>query len=582
MIDFSTVTAPVSISKTAATSRGKRIKPTANGVTVDDRTKKMALSAQNIRKNAAFKAKNASDIMQVATDYYDPDLEPDSLLMPRMEVSPGLFKRWSDHFYREDPIVGQIIDMHSQLPLSKFELKMPELPPDATDEQQEFVSQVSESYSEMLDKLDFFKQLTNINHQLWLYNNVFPFVSWDDEKRRWCEVSCLSIDNIRVTHVPFVDEFIVQWIIPDELLKLKENADNPSSSGRTDLQDAFSDLVKRLPDGVREILESKTTVDRDEGVVLNTDPYAQEDCVFHLSMNKKNYDSFGVPIISRVMKLLFLKDKLIKAAGAVAERNMAPIHLVYGDDLGEEDILDLRIQVENALSSPDFAVVTNYQVNWDLITGNDRDVDFSRHFDWIDETMMTGLGINKAVLAGEGTYNNAYISQAIVNERYSFNRDVITDFVKDLLKPVAVANDYYLETEKAQEGDANKVEEGEDPEGKVKLLWLVPEIRWTRTNIVGDRDNKQFMQQAFQNGKLSYSTYMGFFDIDGRKEQEKIKADFESGFALMGELTRNLASELSRQLAPYYKELMIEKYEIPKEVVKKVDKAEEDGGRSRY
>ena len=526
--------------------------------------------------------KLATDILDLPLQFYDPDLEPTSLLLPKPEFAPQVLKRWCEHFYREDPIVAQCIDMHTQLPLSKLRLGTPKLPPDATEEQEELAKQVKEFFDDMLAELDFDRQLLNIAHQYWLLGNCFPYIVWNKDKKRWSKISCLDMENLEVIHIPFVDEFIIKWKIPKDFLELKRQAEMLGMTNPEYLE-SVEELFSKLPESIREklneILEGRSSEDF---VVLNTNPFKEEDTVFHLAYMKKNYDAYGTPLIFRVLKLLILKDQLIKAHHAIASRNMEPINLIWGEDLGEEDLIDLRLQVEQAMQSPDYAVITNYEVHWDLITGNDRMTDLTRDFEFINDQIMIGMGMNATVLSGEGTYSNTYITQAIINERYARFREVFTDWIQKLFLAVAKANDFYIRIEQPTEESSEDVEKGEDPEAKEKKWWLIPEVRWTRTYITGDRDNKSFMQSLYSDGKLDLETYLSFFDLDGKEIKERVEEEIRSGFAMLPELVRNIASEVGRDLAPYFKKMMLEKFDIPKEIIEQVEKEQAEGGGGRW
>lgn len=98
-------------------------------------------------------------------NFYSPQLSTDFLEKPQ-----NLRERraWYRHFYNSNEFVGQAIDLHSTLPLSKIRLEKPEC------KNQEQANYVYDFFIEMCNELKLFKILLEISHEYHLFGNCVP------------------------------------------------------------------------------------------------------------------------------------------------------------------------------------------------------------------------------------------------------------------------------------------------------------------------------------------------------------------------------------------------------------------------
>ena len=74
-----------------------------------------------MRAKVAFPSAGGSS-MGSGGNFYSPELSPDFLELPQSVDEQRNYFRF---FYDHDPFVGQAIDLHSELPLSKLRLRKP-------------------------------------------------------------------------------------------------------------------------------------------------------------------------------------------------------------------------------------------------------------------------------------------------------------------------------------------------------------------------------------------------------------------------------------------------------------------------
>ena len=99
-------------------------------------------------------------------NFYSPELSTDFLELPQSIDEQRNFFRF---FYQADPFVGQAIDLHTELPLSKVRLGMPKAKNQA-------IARKSLDFCERwVKKVGFLHRLIEIVHDYYLIGEVFIF-----------------------------------------------------------------------------------------------------------------------------------------------------------------------------------------------------------------------------------------------------------------------------------------------------------------------------------------------------------------------------------------------------------------------
>lgn len=107
--------------------------------------------------------RTAADVLDSGTNqFYSPQLSTDFLEKPQNLRERRAFYRF---FYNSNEIIGQAIDIHSTLPLSKIKL----VPPKGTNYDQNMY--VYRFFENMCEDMKLFKALIEITHEYWLFGN---------------------------------------------------------------------------------------------------------------------------------------------------------------------------------------------------------------------------------------------------------------------------------------------------------------------------------------------------------------------------------------------------------------------------
>lgn len=548
-----------------------RVKKTASVVNGDNYTASTRLTDKEIqvrkmRKYATttfgFGSKTASSAYGSGGmsesqhgNFYSPQLSTDFLEKPQNQRER---RAWYRNFYYSNEFVGRAIDLHTTLPLSKIRLEKPQC------QNQEQAEYIYNFFVDMCNDIKLFKTLTEISFEKNLLGSCYIFhedhepykideeqnedtvrelkeagkkeaerlyaqfkiVDRDPNYKGWRKLIILPPDQVRMKKVPMSDDLLIEFIPDPETRRSIINSQDPSVYRQS------PELAKALPDIPTKLLEQL----RENGSInLDTDPYSGSH-VYYLCGMKSQYETYGVSMVERCINTLLLEDKLRQAQTSIASRHMTPIRVVWAEELSEQDVEDLREQVDLALVDPDFSIITNYQVNWQEMGSNGRLLQMDNEYEHIENTLFAGLGVTREILTGEGTYSGNRITLEIMNTQYLLFREVIQEYVENnIFKPVA-----------KKKGFIEK-----DKFGKERLIY--PKLSFSRLAI---RDNDSFFEQAMQlynKGSLSIDVILEMLNIDPVSTRKKIEADlFTVNDFAFNQLMTNLYVATANKLAEGY------------------------------
>jgi hypothetical protein len=105
--------------------------------------------------------------MATAANFFSPQLSTDFLELPQsLREKRELYR----HFYNTDPIVGQSIDLHTELPLSKVRLATPKPSsyPDGFKDAHDYGNYILWFFTEMCERIKLFQRMVTMVHHYWL------------------------------------------------------------------------------------------------------------------------------------------------------------------------------------------------------------------------------------------------------------------------------------------------------------------------------------------------------------------------------------------------------------------------------
>ena len=299
-------------------------KASGSGALTDkERAAKLITRTANLGMNTSMAQQGAFFSPQLSTDF----LELPQTLRERREIYR--------HYYNTDPIVGQAIDLHTELPLSKLKLGTPKptKAPKGFESPHEYASYILKFFTDMSDRLKLLQKLLTMTHHYWLEGGVFVFAedstvevpmeighsyqqlkvsvlhpdgstkeepedSWvpkpnvedlelayySKNYKGWKKLIVIPVDQVVVEQYSFVDEMKVELI--------------PSEKDRALVEDAKSgdpraaQLVAKMPEEIRQYLETG------KNIPLGTDPN-EGSFVYYLTCRRDVNADVGQSILDR-------------------------------------------------------------------------------------------------------------------------------------------------------------------------------------------------------------------------------------------------------------------------------------------
>ena len=249
-------------------------------------------------------------------NFYSPELSTDFLELPQSLDEQRNFFRW---FYQSDPFVGQAIDLHTELPLSKVRLGIPKA------QNRELAEKSLRFCQKWARRIGLLQRLISIVHDYYLVGEVFIFVEdtnpemphdireeiyreigddgeiieeWNersdaDERatawvkknyKGWTAIRTLPPEQIHMESFSFTDERIME-LIPDAKSK-----DIVAQAAMQDPQ------ALRIADSMPvEVVEA---IQEGENIPLSIDPEAGSFC-HYMARKKSDYEPRGHSILER-------------------------------------------------------------------------------------------------------------------------------------------------------------------------------------------------------------------------------------------------------------------------------------------
>lgn len=527
-------------------------------------------------------------------NFFSPQLGPDFLELPQSLREKREIYR---HFYNSDEIVGQAIDLHTELPLSKVRLASPKprVAPEGFPTPENYGKYILSRFEAMCKRLKLFQRMITMVHHYWLDGTCAIFAedsvvdvpmdvthdrqvdvqstleddgavseqeheAWAEKSNAraeelgyysknyqgWARLVVLPIDKVKITTFSFTDKVKVELIPSDRDRKLIEQAMQGDPIAM--------EMVAEMP------AEVQAYIDQGQLIPLGTDPDEGSFC--YLLSGRKSADSeLGQSILDRCLRTLYYREKLRQAQTSIASRAMTPKRIVWAEGLSDIDVDMLREQVDLALVDPDYSIVANYEIRWEEMGARDRLLDLSVEYEQTERRLLTGLGVTESLMSGEALYSGDRLKLEVINQRYLHLREILQEYVEEqLFKPVA-----------RRMGFVEKDEWGQE-------VVLYPRLSFTRLPLRDSQDTFDALFNLYQKGSISIDLILELLNIDPEDTRVKIEKDMWTvNDATFNEVMRSVYSEVGRMLT--------EKTDVTEKVAKYLDlkmKPEKDEDEGRF
>lgn len=458
--------------------------------------------SQNRAKIAQMYGNGASNNTTTQPNYYSPFLTPSSFQIPNTRKEIYLWANW---WYNNEPKVAAAINFYSNFPFNGWKLECKSVV-------------VKDYYEKLIRKLNFQYWLPRISRSYHLYGDAFVLSSIDcktcngrninpktgqpcnHEGATWKSISLLNPDSVMI--VPgFMDQEPTYSYIPSER-EIKVVMDRNFDEGY--------DLI---PEDVRIMISRKTPI--------RINPIS----IHHFKHAADTWSDYGTSIVRPLFVTLAYKDKLRQANWLIAERLIIPVRIVtVGDEqrpASQEDLDSVQDQLAMVANDPNLTLVTPHAFKYEFVGANAQILQTTPEHEMIDQELLDGLMINKALLNGEGpAYNSAQVGLLSMNERLETWRKEVAQWIEEkIFKPVAEWNGF------TATGDG----------GQEELIY--PTIVFDDLKLKDNTGTLQMLVTAQQNGTISAETLVEQFGLNWDQEVERLRFEQGMNFVNAAEIT---------------------------------------------
>jgi hypothetical protein len=438
---------------------------------------------------------------------YQPEFEsPDRQQYPVHRI---LANRYWRLFWKLDPVVGNCVEMLSEMPFGNFELTGAGVE-----------GEVKETMEYSCKEAGVRTTLPAMAREFLITGEACPHNFWDDNKGCWTYTAIHNPDQLEVIHAPFVKMDPLVEFVPDDRLRQVLTSSNPM----------LQSVRESMPDELITRLMSRQNI-----------PLSPLNFTF-LPRKLHDYDTRGTSLLSRMWRILMYEDAVFNASIATARRHAGPLKIAkLGDPQTgyvpppeqERRLLELLAQAELDVNA---WLVYHYAINFELVGTTDRIMSIDKHWDLIERVKLVAMGISKAFLHGEVTYASAASGLTVFLQRLKGFRDYFEAkwLISKFFKPMAQINNWVRPTEaeassSSDKGPYIKVRRGKqevDEDGRL----IIPTVEWDRSlEPEVDMEKITAMTALSQNLGVRFSkgTAVAAVNRDWKRELEQSIQEYE-------------------------------------------------------
>lgn len=449
---------------------------------------------QKMTRNAKRTVRaNSAEITIGNPTFYQPLFQSTNLLLPRDRRERN---EWCRHFYRTEPIVATALDLHTEFPISDLN------------------NVCSDPYIKKFfdylafEKLDMVNLLLEIGLEYWKLGDVFPFGQFNESEGLWEGFTLLNPDYVNVNASIFAKEQQIELIPDDQVTNII--AGGPSGQ--------FGDLYRQFPEDIVIAVKQGKNISLDSRLVS------------HIAHKASPYESWGLPLMMRCFKTLIYKDKLRQAQDAIANRHIMPLRVAKigtpGEPMPTQDDIDaFRDILADGEDDPNFFLVYHYGLSFDYVGSTGKILPLNTEFDFIQNELMTGLGITQAMLNGDGsTYSTAQVGAEALARRYASYRLRLESWIrKKVYRPISEVQGFYKPKNGTIAMKNMSPREIRRAVSNKEMELIVPKLLWQQQDLTSNQTAMNFIQSLRDKGLVSMTTVLPLLSLDPETEKRNLE-----------------------------------------------------------
>lgn len=309
---------------------------------------------------------------------------------------------------------------------------------------------------------------------------------WNTAKRTWNRFTLIHPALIEYKEDMMTGHATIELIPTVEMKKIVKDA---ILQGRRDIDPLLLNAVennKKLPLDTEGIPEN----------VFTGQEYVPPK-VFMFQRKTDPSSERGTSMIHPLLKTLYYQDLLRLSQIAVAQKTQLPIELWTVGHIGNDEessmlpgpelLEEVRQMITQATQQPPFSIVYGPYLKYEALGVSGKLLDIYNDLGYVENQILVGLGVNKAVVLGEGpSVQGKAISLNRLIREYAVIRDLFSNwFKRNILLPIARANQLV------------------DEDGQ----YIVPDLRW-ELSLQPEQDKEKFdmFYKMWKDGLVSTMT----------------------------------------------------------------------------
>lgn len=451
----------------------------------------------------------------VQTPYQPEFASPDRQQYPVHRI---LANRYWRLFYKLDPVIGNCVDLYSDLPWSNFEL---------TGEGIE--GEIRQAYEYMCRETQVLALLPHFVREFLVVGEAVPHTFFDNAKGVFTYIALHNPDQLEVTDAPFIKMEPVLEFIPDDRLRAILTSDQP----------ALRKIREKMPTELINRLNARQNI-----------PLSSLNATF-IPRKLHPYDTRGTSMISRMWRVLMLEDAVFNATIQTARRHAAPLKVAkLGNPQSgwipppeqEKRLLELLAQAE---LDPNAWLVYHYGIQFDTIGTTDRVMSVNREWDVIERIKLVAMGISKSFLHGEVSYASSATGLQVFMQRLKTMRMFFEQkwLYPKFFRPIAEINGW-IKPKPAEVAHRFRVKRSAR-ELEEQNAYIIPKIIWDKS--LDPQVNSELINAIAQlegiGVKFSKTTKMASVGYSYEEETKKIQREQEFEKQFLPKITLPSQSE---------------------------------------
>jgi very-short-patch-repair endonuclease len=171
-------------------------------------------------------------------------------------------------------------------------------------------------------------------------------------------------------------------------------------------------------------------------------------------------------------------------------------------------------ELTNVANDPLLTLVTHHNFDFDYVGANGKVLTLSNEYELIDQDIIDGFMLNKAILNGEGpSYNNAQVGLLTMSKRLERFRGEVSFWMEELIfKQASIWNGFSVEGKRGQE----------------EIIY--PTVKWDDLELRDNSNKLQILQAAQTAGVVSAQTLIEELGLNYDQEVERLRFENTAGF----------------------------------------------------